>query len=113
MKNFIFFFGVILFSCSSSENNVRIEEEKMAQILVDIHLDESKISSMNLVGSDSNLLMYHHLEVATFKKHGIDSLTFVNSFNSYVKEPKDFITLYARVKGIVDAREKKAENSHR
>lgn len=113
MKNLIFFLGFILFSCSPSQDSVRLDEEKMAQILVDIHVNESKISAMNMVGSDSNLLMYHHLEVMTFKKHGIDSLTFVNSFNSYVKEPKDFIKLYARVKEIVDKREKKAETSHR
>lgn len=39
----------------------------MAQILVDIHLDEVKISSMEIISADTNLLLFHQLEKVTLK----------------------------------------------
>lgn len=60
----------------------------MAEILVDIHLDEVKISRMEIISADTNLLLYHELEKATLKKHDIDSASFVKSFNSYVESLK-------------------------
>jgi hypothetical protein len=53
------------------------------------------------------------LEKATFKKHAVDSASFVKSFNSYVREPKDFIELYERVNEILKDRKKLNESSHR
>jgi hypothetical protein len=69
----------------------------MAEILADIHLDEGKISSMNIVSADTSVILYNRLERATLKRHGVDSTVFAKSFASYVQEPKDFIDLYQKV----------------
>jgi hypothetical protein len=53
--------------------------------------------------------MYHFLEKKTLKRHGVDSLTFVKSLESYAKEPKDFIQLYDEVKLVVAEKRKKAQ----
>jgi hypothetical protein len=37
----------------------------------------------------------------------VDSLSFVKSFESYAKEPEDFIQLYAQVKQVVQEKRKK------
>jgi hypothetical protein len=113
MKYLFAFFPLLIFSCQNDQHRNRLDQEKMAEILVDIHLDEVKISSMEIISPDTNLLLYHQLEKATFKKHAIDSATFVKSFNSYVREPKDFIDLYERVNEIMRDRKKLNENSHR
>jgi hypothetical protein len=113
MKYLFVILGFIVFSCQNDRNRNRLDQEKMAEILVDIHLDEVKISNMEIISADTNLLLFHQLEKATLKKHDIDSATFVKSFNSYVREPKDFIDLYERVNEIMKNRKKLNENSHR
>lgn len=113
MKYLFVVLSLLVFSCQNDRNRNRLEQEKMAEILVDIHLDEVKISRMEIISADTNLLLYHELEKATFKKHDIDSASFVKSFNSYVREPKDFIKLYERVNEIMKDRKKLNENSHR
>ena len=113
MKYLYVVLGLVVFSCQNDQNRNRIDQEKMAQILVDIHLDEVKISSMEIISADTNLLLYHQLEKATLKKYAIDSVRFVKSFNSYVREPKEFIDLYERVNEIMKDRKKLNENSRR
>jgi hypothetical protein len=106
----LFFF---VFSCSNSGEVDRLDQEKMAQILVDIHVDEAKISGMEIVSADTNLLLFHELEKSTLRKHQVDSVTLVHSFNAYVREPKEFIKLYERVNEIMEQRKKATETSHR
>ena len=113
MKYLYVVLGLVVFSCQNDQNRNRIDQEKMAQILVDIHLDEVKISSMEIISADTNLLLYHQLEKAMLKKYAIDSVRFVKSFNSYVREPKEFIDLYERVNEIMKDRKKLNENSRR
>lgn len=113
MKYLFVLLGLLAFSCQNDRNRNRLEKEKMAEILVDIHLDEIKINNMEIISSDTNLLLYHQLEKATLKKHDVDSAAFVKSFNSYAREPKDFIDLYERVNEIMQVRKKLNENSHR
>ncbi len=102
---------LVLLGCSKSDKPERIEERKMAEILADIHLDEANIGSMGISNMDSSLVMYHFLERKTLKRHGVDSLTFVRSFESYAKEPEDFIQLYAQVKQVVAEKRKKAQGN--
>jgi hypothetical protein len=106
-------FLFLMVSCSKSVREDRLEQEKMAQILVDIHIDEAKISGMEIVSADTNLLLFHALEKSTLKKHRVDSVTLVHSFHAYVREPKEFIKLYERVNEIMGQRKKANETSHR
>ena len=113
MKYLFVVLVLVVFSCQNDQNQNRLDQEKMAEILVDIHLDEVKISRMEIISADTNLLLYHQLEKATLKKHGIDSASLVKSFDSYVREPKDFIKLYERVNEIMKDRKKLNESSRR
>ena len=99
-----FYFIIVLLACwgcSNSGPSNRLSEDQMAEVLADIHLDEGKISSMNIVSADTSVILYNQLERATLKKHGIDSTVFVNSFASYVQEPQDFIDLYQKVNAVL------------
>jgi hypothetical protein len=100
---------MVVLGCSNLDKSERIEEKKMAQILADIHIDEANISTMAVTNTDSSLLMYHYLERKTLKRHGVDSLTFVKSLESYAKEPTDYIHLYEEVKQVVAEKRKKAQ----
>lgn len=98
---FMRFYIIILFfacwSCSDSTPSNRLPEDKMAEVLADIHLDEGKVSALNIVSADTSVILYNQLERATFKRHGVDSTVFAKSFASYVQEPQDFIDLYQKV----------------
>ena len=62
MKYLFAFLPLLIFSCQNDQHRNRLDQEKMAEILVDIHLDEVKISSMEIISPDTNLLLYHQLE---------------------------------------------------
>jgi hypothetical protein len=94
-------------SCSDSKPSNRLPEDQMAEILADIHLDEGKISSMNIVSADTSVILYNRLERATLKRHGVDSTAFALSFASYVQEPKDFIDLYQKVNAALAKKQQK------
>ena len=110
---FMRFYIIILFlaclSCSDSTPANLLPEEQMAEILADIHLDEGKISAMNIVSADTSVILYNQLERATLKKHGVDSTVFVNSFALYVQEPQDFIDLYQKVNVALAKKQKQAK----
>lgn len=97
MRFYIIIVLLAAWGCSNSDPSNRLSEELMAEVLADIHLDEGRISAMNIVSADTSVILYNQLERATLKKHGIDSTVFVNSFAAYVQEPQDFINLYQKV----------------
>ena len=97
MRFYIFILLLACWACSDSASSNRLPEDQMAEILADIHLDEGKISAMNIVSADTSVILYNQLERATLKRHGVDSTVFTNSFASYVQEPQDFMELYQKV----------------
>ena len=101
--------GVFAFSaCSDKSANDRLEQEKMAQILADIHIDEAIVQNMNVGSTDTALVLFHEISKQTLKKRGLDSAMVSKSLESYVKDPAAFIKLYTRVNEIIEERGKKA-----
>ncbi|RXK48228.1 DUF4296 domain-containing protein [Aquirufa rosea] len=113
MRNLYFLLCLVCWACGESSTSQPIEEDKLAEILVDIHIEESKVSNMHFGSIDSSILVYHHQEKLIFKKYGVDSLQFAQNFDRYVQEPKDFLRLYDKVNKIMEKRFKKPETSHR
>ena len=98
-----------LFSgCKEETSSQRLDQERMAQVLADIHIDEAKIQNMHVGNSDTSLVLYHELNKQTLKKRGLDSTQVATSFGSYVKDPDAFVKLYTRVNEIIEERAKKA-----
>lgn len=95
-------------ACSSESTRDRLEQEEMAQVLADIHIDEAIIQNMHVGNSDTALVMYHELSQQSLKKRGHDSTQVAKSYGSYVKDPAAFVKLYTRVNQIIEERGKKA-----
>jgi hypothetical protein len=95
-------------ACTSESTRDRLEQEEMAQVLADIHIDEAIIQNMHVGNSDTALVMYHELSQQSLKKRGYDSTQVAKSFGSYVKDPAAFVKLYTRVNQIIEERGKKA-----
>ena len=101
--------GVFAFSaCSYKSDNDRLEQEKMAQILADIHIDEAIVQNMNVGSTDTAVVLFHEMSKKMLKKRGLDSVMVSKSLESYVKDPSAFIKLYTRVNEIIEERRKKA-----
>jgi hypothetical protein len=97
-----------VYSCTSESDKNRLEQEQMAQVLADIHIDEATIQNMHVGNSDTALVLYHELSKQTLKKQGLDSTQVAKSLGSYVKDPTAFVKLYTRVNEIIEERAKKA-----
>jgi hypothetical protein len=108
MKKGFFLLLLALSGCVEETASDRLDQEKMAQILADVHIDEATIQNMHLGNADTSLVLYHELSKISLKKRGLDSATVSKSFGSYVKDPEAFVKLYTRVNEIIEERAKKA-----
>lgn len=96
------------YSCTSESESNRLEQEKMAQVMADIHIDEAIVQNMQSGNSDTALVLYHELSKKTLKKHGVDSAQVAESISSYVKDPAALVKLYTRVNKIIEEKRTKA-----
>lgn len=103
MYKYYFFFLLILFSCSETKTERIIPEDKMVNILVDIHLTEGKVNGIHLGSVDSSLIVYNYFEKQVFKKYQVDSTSFNKCLNSYLREPTELKKLYLKVTKKINA----------
>jgi hypothetical protein len=108
MKKGLFFLLLALAGCTGESSSDRLDQEQMAQVLADIHIDEAIIQNMHVGNSDTSLVLYHELNKQTLKKRGLDSTQVAKSYGSYVKDPAAFVKLYTRVNEIIEERSKKS-----
>ncbi|WP_157447097.1 DUF4296 domain-containing protein [Cytophaga aurantiaca] len=88
----------VLFSCSSeTELDVKpddlISEEKMIDVLIDVHITESALSLQNF-NRDSSMKLFAYYKEDLFKEHKITEKQFQNSYDYYAKHSKEFDHMY-------------------
>lgn len=105
---FLLFLGFAFSACTSDSSGSRLEQEKMAQVLADIHIDEAIVQNMQTGNSDTALVLYHELSKKMLKKYGVDSTQVAESISSYVQDPAALVKLYTRVNKIIEERKTKA-----
>jgi len=98
-KNILLFLSVILFACSDEQTEsipqTILSQEKMAEVLVDIHLLEA---SMN-VNINPAMIASVDQQVGTdvFKIHNINKQQYDESFIYYSQKPKQLQEVYQLV----------------
>lgn len=70
-------------------------EDKMVDILVDIHVAEGIVSSFP-IHYDSSRILYPYLEMEVFKKHSVSDSVFKKSLEYYMRDVRKMDKLYAR-----------------
>jgi hypothetical protein len=86
----------ILQSCSKSRLPEGIlNEDKMVEILVDIHLAEGIVSTFP-IHYDSSRVLYPYFEMEVFKKHSVPDSVFKKSLEYYMRDVKVMDRMYAR-----------------
>jgi response regulator RpfG family c-di-GMP phosphodiesterase len=92
-----FLFLVVALSCSRGSSNYSIiGEEKMVDVLVDIHMADATLNVANLrVVADTSIIKLYYSDV--LKKHNFTQKQFDNSIKYYSSKPKDFEKIYEKV----------------
>jgi hypothetical protein len=94
-----------LASCNSSNKPAGLlSEDKMVEVLIDIHLTEGLSSAMP-VSYDSSKVLYNLLEQDVFLKHAVSDSVFTQSMLYYFRDPAYMEQIYARVVDSLMVRE--------
>ncbi len=106
MKKFLFCL-LLLSACVESPKPPpgTLDKDRMINILIDIHIAEAKASGASLRSQDSVTVYYKTLEQDVFKKHGVDSTTYYNSYRYYMANIKQMDQIYAAVVDSLSLRE--------
>jgi hypothetical protein len=106
----IFSILIILFSCESEKLPEGIlDEDKMVEVLIDIHLAEGLVSTFP-IHYDSSRILYPLFEKEVFKDHQIPDSVFRTSLEFYMKDTKTMDRIYARTIDSLHVIEKSGKN---
>lgn len=84
-----------------------IPEEKMGQIMTDIHLVEARVSRLSMASVDSTTLVSERLKKDVFKKYKIDTAAYNQSYRFYSTHPEYLERIYEKVVKDFEKRVKK------
>jgi len=95
--------------CSSkSKPQGLIPEDKMVEILIDIHLTEGFVQSLP-IPYDSSKRLYPILEKEIFEKHAVPDSVYISSLQYYLKDAIFMERVYARTIDSLSVMEKRAD----
>lgn len=88
--------SLALVSCAKNKTPEGIlNEDKMVELLVDIHLAEGLVSTFP-IHYDSSRVLYPLFEKEIFEKHQVPDSVFRKSLEYYMRDAKTMDRLYAR-----------------
>jgi hypothetical protein len=112
VKKTVVFISVltILFSCGGRKlPDGILDEDKMVEVLIDIHLAEGLVSTFP-IHYDSSRVLYPLFEKEVFKKHQIPDSVFRMSLEYYMQDTKKMDRMYARTIDSLHVVEKSGNN---
>ncbi|GAB4039946.1 DUF4296 domain-containing protein [Spirosoma jeollabukense] len=74
-----------------------IAQDKMVDILTEVHIAESQVSRLSLGSLDSSNIAYKHLESQIFRKFGVDTAVYRKSYIFYSSHPSDMEAMYKQI----------------
>lgn len=82
-----------------------LSEDKMVEVLVDIHMAEGMASSLS-IPYDSSRKIYPIFEKEVFVKHNIEDSVYMESFEYYLRDTKAMERIYSRTIDSLALKEK-------
>lgn len=91
-KLFLLAVTLFVFSCGKDESipDDILSKEQMVDIMIDIRMAEGKVGSVTM-GTDSANFIFKVLEKRILNEHGLDSASYVKSYNYYLMHPQVFL----------------------
>ena len=93
-----------LSSCQSSQEDYKIEPQKMVEVIGDIHIAEVALQSVSVTLKDSMAEVYYD---QVFEIHGVQSDDFYHDVNIIRGNSKELKTYYTKVLESLNQQEKK------
>ena len=101
LKNILLYVMIVLFlaSCGTKESipSDMVPKEKMINILLDVHIMESKIESVRFGSRDSMQVAYLKTQKEILKKYKVDSATYYKSYDYYFERMGHMKEIYEKV----------------
>lgn len=108
MKRFLIF-GFFIFtvvSCvSDNEPEGYLSQDKMVEVLIDIHITEALVEKMPF-SNDSLNVLYKVLEKDVFLKHEVSDSVFTENMLYYLRDVAEMERIYSRVYDSLDLTDK-------
>ncbi len=107
--------GLFFMQCSSGKNELGaapdnlITPDKMANILIDIHLAEARVGKLNIGNSDSAAIVFKRLQGKAFASAQVDTSAYAKSYIYYSSHPAELAKIYEQVIEKLKAGQKKKE----
>lgn len=97
--------GGLLIGCEARNDQPEnlISTDRMAAILTDVHLAETRVSRLGIASVDSSNLVYKRLESRILRKHGVDTTAYEKSYVYYSSHPREMETIYKQVVAKLEA----------
>lgn len=100
-----------LIACGSGNKpDGLLSEDKMVEVLIDIHITEGITSAMP-VAYDSSKVLYSLLEKDVFLKHEVEDSVFTKSMMYYLRDPGEMEKIYSRVVDSLVVREEVSDDN--
>lgn len=107
MKKIVLFCCFIAFVACSKKQEFKVSQEKMVDVIYDLTVASSARNTANRRDSVQYIVSYQSL----LKKHGLDSLQFVNAQKTYQKNPEIYAAIYDSVTKRLQVQLDKAKKS--
>jgi hypothetical protein len=91
---------LLVLGCEAPENkrpDDLIPEDRMVDILTQVHLLEAQTSRFSLASTDSARMAYKHQETKLFRRMKVDTAVYSRSFVFYSSHPKYLERIYQQV----------------
>ena len=91
-KLFLLTVTLLVFSCGKDETLPEdiLPKMQMVDLMIDIRMAEGMVGTVTM-GADSAQVIFNALEKRIFDKHGLDSASYVKSYNYYLMHPELFL----------------------
>lgn len=108
-KSFLVFYGLcICFSCTSSGASLPIADDKLVDILCDVHIMEGALQNRSNDDKDSIAKMYYQ---QIYDKHDIKEQQFIETLEKLELDPKKMGSIYGEILIRLDTLEEQSYKS--
>ena len=90
-------------ACQQGSNETVMSKEDMASYLINLHIAEAEVQNLRLK-RDSAEVAFDIYENYLSEKNGISDTLFINSYNYYLRHPKELEEIYAVVVDSISVR---------
>ncbi|PHN08552.1 DUF4296 domain-containing protein [Flavilitoribacter nigricans] len=101
---------ILLISCGKEEVPIPLTEEKLVEVLIDMHMAESMIEKLPVADRDTVGNVYYRM---IYREHGVTQQDFDESMNVLREDPERLDAIYVQIMerlNVLEASERGDEN---